>query len=253
MNTVLAATLVALSFLPTFEDGVQAYDAQEFKTAAGHFEELVYNRVYEPEVFYNLGNAYYRMGYLAPAIVNYERALRLDPSLEPAQVNLRMAIAQTKRAASAPAPSGLEEGFYFWHANWSPGQSRTLTFVFWTLAWGGMMLRFARPTKYLRRIAVLSFLLAAVFAGSWYIKANPANLAVADGDEIPVHYGPKSTDTVHFQLFEGDRVVIDDVREDWVRVTMADGTRGWAESKYLLMVWPPRGSGIYERLQDDAQ
>ena len=59
MNTLLATTLVALSFVPTFEEGVQAYDAQNFRESANRFEELVYNRVYEPEVFYNLGNAYY--------------------------------------------------------------------------------------------------------------------------------------------------------------------------------------------------
>lgn len=252
MNTILVAVLVALSFQPTFDEGVRAYDAQEFTESANRFEELVYNRVYEPEVFYNLGNAYYRMGYLGPAITNYERALRLDPGLESANANLRRAVSQTKRALPKPPPGGVENGFYFWHENWTPGRSRTFTFVFWTLAWGALMLRIASPRKYLRRVAVVAFLLSALFAGSWWLKANPPRLAVANGDKIPVHYGPKSTDTVHFELFEGDRVVIDDTRGEWVRVTMSDGTRGWTLGEYLLSVWPPLDSGADARIRDEA-
>lgn len=252
MNPLIASTLIALSFLPTYQEGLQAYDNKQYVESANHFEKLVYNRVYEAEVFHNLGNAYYRMGYLGPAIVNYERALRLDPALEAPQHNLRMAISQTKRAMGRPGGDGLEQSLFFWHESWAPSRSRTVTLVFWTLAWIALITRIIRPLPYLRRTAVACFLLSIIFAGSWWYKTNPAELAVANGDKIPVHYGPKSSDTVHFELFEGDRVAIDEHREEWVRVTASDGSRGWTQREYLLMVWPPRDSGIEDRIRGDA-
>ncbi|MFP6584085.1 MAG: tetratricopeptide repeat protein [Candidatus Hydrogenedentota bacterium] len=251
MTSLLPFTLVALSFLPIYQDGMQAYENNNYAKSVGHFEELVYNRVYEPEVFHNLGNAYYKMGYLAPAIVNYERALRLDPTLEESRDNLRLAVSQTKRAMPRPVPDGLEESFYFWHTSWTDSGSRRATLVCWFIAWMIVMSRILRPQRYSRRVATLFFLLALVFAGSWWFKANPAEFAVANGDKIPVRYGPKQTDTIHFELFEGDRVYIDGHRDEWVRVVMSDGTRGWTRGEYVLPVWPPRDSGADERMRAD--
>lgn len=253
MTPVWAYTLVALSFLPIYQEGIQSYDNKNYPASAGKFEELVYNRVYEPEVFHNLGNSYYKMGYLAPAIVNYERALRLDPGLEASRDNLRMAVSQTKRAMPKPAPDTLEESLYFWHGSWTTATSRRATFLCWTLAWLVVVSRIFRPLKYTRRIAAVLFVLSIILAGSWWYKSNPSEFAVANGDKIPVRYGPKQTDTVHFELFEGDRVYVDGHRDEWVRVMMSDGTRGWTRAEYLLSVWPPQDSGADERMRADRE
>ena len=59
-----------------------------------------------------------------------------------------------------------------------------------------------------------------------------------------VRYGTKPSDTVRFELFEGDRVHIDGRSEDWVRVVTAAGQRGWSRAEYFIVVWPPyRGGG----------
>jgi hypothetical protein len=252
LTPLLTFTLVALSFMPVFEDGLQAYENENYAESVSHFEDLVYNRVYEAEVFHNLGNAYYRMGYLAPAIVNYERALKLNPELEASKDNLRRAISQTKRAMPRPVPDGMEQSFYFWHESWTVSTSRRTTIVCWCLAWIVLMSRILRPMKYSRRIIAVLLLLTLVFAGSWWFKANPPELAVANGDKIPVRYGPKPSDTIHFELFEGDRVHIDAHREDWVRVVMSDGNRGWTRAEYLLNVWPPYKSGAVQRSRSES-
>ncbi len=85
-------------------------------------------------------------------------------------------------------------------------------------------------------------LLTALFAASWWVKSNPQQLAVAVQRGVPVRYGVSDTETVHFELYEGDRVVVDRRDNGWARVETAGGDRGWARDEYLVFVGPP-----YER------
>jgi hypothetical protein len=245
MNIVLSILLGAASFTTTYEDGIQAYDNENFAASITLFEELVYNRVYEPEVFYNLGNAYYRSGYLAPAIANYERALMLDPSLESARTNLQRTVSKTNRALAKPAPGNLENNLYFWHGGLTVGTSMTAALVLWSVGWLILVVRVFRPKKYMRRVAGVVLILSLVFMGSWWIKANSTSLAVANGNRIPVRYGNKPSDTIRFELFEGDRVFVDEQKDVWVRVVTADGERGWARQEFFITVWPPSDKTVF--------
>ncbi|MFP6596575.1 MAG: tetratricopeptide repeat protein [Candidatus Hydrogenedentota bacterium] len=242
MNIVMSFILGAAAFSTTYDDGMLAYSNENFVESVERFEELVYNRVYEPEVFYNLGNAYYRRGYLAPAIANYERALMLDPGLDIARENLRRTVVRTDQGLPRPAGSGVEQAVYFWHGGLTKSASMTLTFLFWIAGWSILALRVWKSNPYIRRVAAVSLLLAVLFMGSWVLKANPPELAVANGNKIPVRYGMEPSDTVRFELFEGDRVHIDERIGDWIRVVTADGERGWAREEYFIAVWPPYGA-----------
>lgn len=241
MNTILVSIFLGVTaFNTTFDAGLTAYNNDNYPESIARFEELVYNRVYEPEVFYNLGNAYYRQGLMASAIVNYERALRVDPTLSAAQDNLNRSVGETLRALPRPATSQLEQALYFWHGGFSQGTSKTIGLLFWVMGWLILSMKIVWPRPYIRRTAGLILAIAVLFLGSWQLKAHPSELAVAISDKIPVRYGTKSTDTVRFELYSGDRVHIDQHRDEWVRVNTADGQRGWTRSEYFIGVWPPQ-------------
>lgn len=70
------------------EQADSAYMADDFATAARLYNEAIDTEGSSSMLFYNLGNAYYRMGNLGKAIVNYERSLRLDPTNRDARENL---------------------------------------------------------------------------------------------------------------------------------------------------------------------
>lgn len=236
---LLTATLGASAFDKVFDDSIEAYDRDDFETSVMLFEQLIEQGVVETEVFYNLGNAYYRRGYLGPAIANYERALQLDPSFQDARENLRSALNRTERALTRPARSGWEQGVYFWHAPLKAATSATVAGGFWMLSWALLGFRQIRPFPYLRRSAVAALLVALVFTGSWWVKTRPQMLAVAKDRRVAVRYGNDRSETVRFELFEGDRVLVDRSDDGWVRVLTVDEERGWAEESALLRVGPP--------------
>jgi tetratricopeptide (TPR) repeat protein len=65
-----------------------AYSKEEYKSAIELYNQSIADEGVSSEIYYNLGNAYYRAGHLGKAIINYERALKLDPSNKDAKVNL---------------------------------------------------------------------------------------------------------------------------------------------------------------------
>jgi len=84
--------------------------------------------------------------------------------------------------------------------------------------------------------------LAVAFGLSAWVKAHGDLYAVANNERVPVHYGTSEDETVRFELYEGDRVLVDRRESGWARVMTADGERGWARGRALAFVGPP-----YER------
>lgn len=94
MKIFLCITLTILSVfgttasIPLDQQADSAYAADDFARAAALYQEVMKSEGTSSALYYNLGNCYYRLGKPGLAIVNYERALRLDPSDASAKANL---------------------------------------------------------------------------------------------------------------------------------------------------------------------
>lgn len=233
--TVFAAT----AYEQVWDEGVSAYQERNFPAAIEAFERLVDEGVAQEELFYNLGNAYYRNGQLGPAIANYERAWQIDPGVDAVAENLRRAVGQTERALPRPAPPAWEEALFFWHSDQAAREGLVVAAIAWIIGWVLLIVRAARPWPYLRLAAALALLVSVVFGASWWIKVHPPTLAVAAGERVPVRYGNRADETIRFELYEGDRVRVEQRRDGWARIRTADGERGWAEDTQLYFIGPP--------------
>lgn len=93
MKKIVSLLIIALAVLTSqaaslAEQGDSAYTADDFQRAAELYTKAAETEGTSSALFYNLGNTYYRMGQLGRAILNYERALKLDPTNEDARTNL---------------------------------------------------------------------------------------------------------------------------------------------------------------------
>jgi len=171
--------------------------------------------------------------------LNYERALRLAPGFDSARDNLDKALRETAHNLGRPLPPAWEQSLFFWHDALSFREARAAAIACWLLFWGVLALRQWRPLPYLRGAAALAGLLAVALAGSAWIKANPQPLAVVVSDKAAVHHGKSDQESVRFELFEGDRVLIDRREDGWARVEKAGGERGWVRDADVVLVGPP--------------
>lgn len=222
-----------------FKAACDAYAKGDYRVAVQKYEGLVAQRVENPVVFYDLANAYYRSGQLAPAIANYERALELAPTLAGARENLEKAVRETKRQLARPLPPQWEQSLLFWHY----GLGRTITYWLaggaWLALWLVLVARQFRAYRFTRAVAVVLAVAAIGLGASAWMKAHPSPLAVTSAERVPVHYGTSETETVRFELLPGDRVTVDARSNGWLRVATADGQRGWAREDGFILVGPP--------------
>ena len=91
-----------------FQQGVQAYQDGDYQTAREHFEAALQHGKASAALYYNLGNAYYKMDEIGPAILNYERAKKMEPGDEDVEFNLN--VAQLQVVDKIPSP---EADFFF--------------------------------------------------------------------------------------------------------------------------------------------
>jgi hypothetical protein len=234
--------LVTADLTPTeiYQTGLDSMNQGDFSASIQAYEELLIKGYDHPSVHYNLGNAYYRDGHMGAAIVAYERALQLAPNMELAKDNLRQAVNQTENALPKPKPSPMIQWLYFWHDSISLPSVYLIAIVTWCIAWGILALRMFKPFRFQRRIAMVLILIALVFFGSYWTKLNPPPIAVAMGEKVPVRFGHSDADTVHFELFTGDRVLVDSEVDNWYRIETAGGERGWTRKEYFIPITPRR-------------
>src|SRR5438045_512000 len=89
--TVVVAGSASAEEENLFVSGNTAYSEARFQIAVDRYEAVIRGGNWQANVFYNLGNSYYRLGNFGKAILNYERAVALDPHHPEADANLRLA------------------------------------------------------------------------------------------------------------------------------------------------------------------
>lgn len=235
----LIAVLGAAPLGPAFEDANRAYEAGDYAAAVRQYEAVVAAGAADAALFHNLGNAYFRLGQVAPAIANYERALQRDPRLESTAANLRYALAATERKMARPLRSRWEEGLLFWDDSLRLGEVRWLAITSWCIFWAALFWRVIKRHRYQIPVIIVSLLTAAAFMTSLYSKSYPLQLAVANQPSVEVRTGANPADTVRYTLAPGDRVRVETESNGWLRVATVEGERGWAPRDAFVLVGPP--------------
>ncbi|MFP4190475.1 MAG: tetratricopeptide repeat protein [Candidatus Hydrogenedentota bacterium] len=223
----------------TFARGVEAYEDEDYAAAAQQFQLLVAEGVREAPVFYNLAHAFHQQGRLGPAIANYERALQHNPHFAQARRSLRHALAQTEQGLVPPEKPAWRQALLTAQSRLAPATTVWLAVGFWGLFWGAMAACIWRSTRWIKVVAALSLLFAALFAAMGWVRHQPARVAVASVESVPVRYGIGEVSEVRFELHEGDRVTVDRQEDEWIRIESVEGGRGWAPQYAFTLVGPP--------------
>ena len=214
-----------------YADAVKAYEA----VAAKGFESF--------ELYYNLGNALYKTNNITYAILNYERALKLNPTSEDARFNLEM----TKKQVVDNIDLLPEPGFMRWYhelVNSKPADSwgkHSLVSFFLFLSLFALFLfastiRNKQFTFWLAVVALAYSLLTFSFGSAQRSKLVNHNSGVITERSVRMKGSPSETGTELFILHEGLSVQITDKLGDWIEIRLADGNKGWVKENALIRI-----------------
>ena len=221
----------------TFFEANTLYTQGQYVEAAEAYETVLQSGFASGNVYFNLGNAYFKAGQAGKAILNYERARRLLPSDSDLAANLQFARTSTGTEMCRPP---------LWQRLVFPltGTLTTDSFVWFTS--GAYTLLFVvlavsrlwppRP-QWLLYISsgLLALLVVMTTSLVQQLRTNDwqRQALVLAQEDRSVRFEPAKNGTIHFSVQEGTLVHVLDVREDWAQVARCDGRRGWIEGNVL--------------------
>jgi tetratricopeptide (TPR) repeat protein len=227
---VIGSSIASAQTAGQFAKANQEYAAGDFDAAVNDYEELLRAGQDTPNLFYNLGNAYFRKKDFGRAILNYERALALDPHHPEAHANLR--IARDESRALELTPTKFETWFSFVSLN---QYAIAAAIAFWTGAFSIVSLMLSRRTK--RGLIALSILSLSIFAvavfAAWTLGRgkNGAGLAVVTAENADARLATADTASRVLTLPAGSEIQILSKRGDWIYAALPNNLRGWMPAK----------------------
>ncbi len=221
----------------------QHYTSEEYKLAVESYEELLKTDVESAELYYNLGNSYYKTGQVTKAIINYERAKLLAPGDEDIQFNLELANQHVVDAIE-PLPQVF---FIRWWKNitnltsvdnWA--KISVVSFVlFLILAGIFAFTRTASVKRFTFWIGILILLVSIFsfnFAASQKKQLTQHEYAIIIQPSITVKSSPSETGTDIFVIHEGLKVQVKDSLGNWREIRLADGNQGWLPASSIEQI-----------------
>lgn len=223
-------------------EGDSAYIKGEFQKAISIYESLLEDGV-ASEVYYNLGNSYYKTDNIGKAILNYERALLLNPGSNDIQANL--AIAKSKTVDKVES---LPELFFISWTKSLMNQSSANGWAKWAITFFLLFLLSAFLYIFSKQILLkkISFGIGLLFLLFTVVSHNFArhqkkvllsrDTAIVMTPSVTVRSTPSDSGTALFILHEGRKVAINDAVGEWKEITLEDGKVGWIHSINLEVI-----------------
>lgn len=242
----IALLLVCLSFntfASTQDDYTKAnsfYNEGNYEEAIGIYEEILSSNNIAPDIYYNLGNAYYKNNQIPLAILNYERTLKLKPDHEDALFNLKMTNKKTVDKIER-----LPELFI---ANsWrNLVTSRTVNnWAYFTVGLVFLALLFfiiyllTTPVLF-KKISFYSgsfFLIVSLFC--WLMASQHQRINASSSEAIifeptiTIQSEPNLKAEKLFTLHEGTKVKLLEQVNDWSKIKLPNGNVGWVASSAI--------------------
>ena len=224
--------------------GVSAYEAGLWQNSASAFEAIIASGIESAEGYYNAGNAYFKAGDYPKAILNYERALKADPSYKDARFNLEF--------VSSLVQDKIDEVPEFFLRSWM----RNLSYIMSSNAWAvlslvllaltlAMALLFIlgstagrRRTGFFTGIVLLLLFILSLSMSLWQKNDfEKADAAIVMVPVTSVKSSPSAESAKDlFVLHEGTKVRILDEVGSWRNIQLSDGREGWMKSSDMEVI-----------------
>ncbi len=245
---VISLSLINLCFAQSSVEEVMKR-ANEFYVN-GQFEEAIktYNSLIDQNyegtsLFYNLGNAYYRIGKIGFAILYYEKALKLSPDDEDVLHNLKIAQMNVKDKIESLPPFFL---FRIWESileTFSVNGWTILSYVLFTLFLFALGYYFFAKNIAQQRTAFYSsifvFIVFLISVSLLIVKLNQESklkYGVVLNPSLTARSSPDPQGRDAFVIHEGLKVKVEDNVDQWIKIRLEDGKVGWVEKESIGII-----------------
>lgn len=223
--------------------GNQFYEQGEYQQAIDAYTVLVEEGYHSEDLFFNLGNAYFKNRNTAKAILYYEKALKINPASEDAQFNLSIANEQTVDKVEAIPELFL---YRWWKALYNLFPADTwakITIALLLLSLIGFALFKLIASVANRKIGFYLFVGGLALALFTFFLASrqkayllSEEYAIIIEPTVNIISAPSDGSSQLFVLHEGTKVKVKDNSAEWLKVALPNGNEGWIKRDELEII-----------------
>ena len=228
----------------TKADADKAYQENKYAEAIKMYENILATQGESAVVYYNLGNSYFKEKNMAKAVLNYERALLLNPGDADIRFNLDMARSKTVDQIT-PA---TEVFIVTWINSLTNMQSERgwakIGIVSFICLLVGLALYIFSKRLFVRKIGFIGavFLLVVTVCANLFARQQKIELmdrtgAIVMSPTVTVKSTPDKSGTELFVLHEGTKVFVEDnSMKGWKEIRLEDGNKGWIPTEAIEII-----------------
>ena len=226
-----------------FQKATEAYNQGSYQKAIDFYETILSNKNHSADLYFNLGNCYYKLDEIGPSIYYYEKALLLRPNDNEIKNNL--SFAQNMRVDAIDkmpktAFSNVKEKVVMALLPDQWGYLAVALMICFVL---GFITYYVASSSTVKRITFISAnvaLVVSIFSVVMGYLADSAesakNPAIIFNREIVVTSEPNERSEKVFALHEGTKVDVIESLDDWKKIRIADGQTGWMPAQGLRLL-----------------
>jgi len=234
-----AASADTESATALFNQGNQYYEGGKFDQAIAEYEKIVNLGVKNYQVFYNLGNSYFRQNQLGKSVLSYRRALVLKPGDDDTEANLTYVKLFTLDKLEEQKINPLSNLLQWFLGLWSKDNLALLTSLFYILSVVLGIFMLLQGVKRYLLFGLISFSILFVISGTslWAkIKVDSINYGVVVVTQTEVRSGPGQDYVLQFTGHEGLELKVDEQAVGWYRISLPNGIKGWIPKEAVEII-----------------
>lgn len=226
-----------------FEVGNDLYKNGKYEQAVDAYTSILRAHKESAELYFNLGNCYYKLNKVAPAIYNYEKALLLNPTDSQISNNLRFAQKRTVDEIKVIPKVGFGKllrdftAIYDYNSWGIISVGFSFLFLLFFLGYYFFEAVLIKRSFFFGMFLILVLLLvsvaAAVFEKSHYLNEKPA---IVFAEQADVKAEPQQLGKLVLVVHEGTKVYVKETVSNWKKIQLTDGTEGWIEKNAILEI-----------------
>lgn len=226
-----------------FSEANTLYNDGKYAEAIDTYESILKSKEHSSELYFNLGNANYKLNNIAPSIYYYEKALLLEPNDKDIQNNLAFAQNMTIDAVDVVPKVGFSRLINnlvntFSKDTWAIiAVGGVLLFVIIFLAYH---FSYSSAKKRIAFVTSIVSLFVACFSVVMAFQKETLNKkdnpAIVFAQESRVKTDPNTASEEVFRLHEGTKVQVLETYDDWKKIQLSDNSAGWIPSKDIKLL-----------------
>jgi len=217
-----------------FTKGNQQYAKGQYQQAVQSYQQILNDGYQSAIIYFNLGNAYYKLDDIPSAILYFEKAHKLNPGDEDINFNIKLANSKTTDKI-IPLPEFFVTSW--WHSFilcFSAGTLAALSVLFLLAGFGILVLYLFTNSTSIKKLSfysgIISICIGAVvifIANRQVDYFNHHHQAIVFSSSVTAKSSPDAAGKAMFVVHEGTKVSVMETNANWIEIELPNGSAGW--------------------------